>query len=169
MSRSSRMRRRTSKSYDNYCSHRIILSDRQKSTLLKDCSDSSNESNLLSNLFREEVPKLKDVTTNGGLLSYRGQHVLLYIPDHGPYVEDALRDPGLGKRFHLSDCKTIKQMRAINRYARYVATTNTSGLFKIVGINQHKNKIEGEARLHVCKNCLRQLNYKGGRKKALIE
>lgn len=112
--------------------------------------------------------KLKDVTTNGGLLSYRGQHVLLYIPDHGPYVEDALRDPGLGKRFHLSDCKTIKQMRAINRYARYVATTNTSGPFKIVGINQHKNKIEGEARLHVCKNCLRQLNYKGAQK-ALIE
>lgn len=108
--------------------------------------------------------KLEDVTTNGGLLSYRGQHVLLYIPDHGPYVEDALRDPGLGKRFHLSDCKTIKQMRAINRYARYVATTNTSGLFKIVGINQHKNKIEGEAKLHVCKNCLRQLNYKGAQK-----
>ena len=56
MSRSSRMRRCTSKSYDNYCSHRTILSDRQKSTLLKGCSDSANESNLLSNLFREEVP-----------------------------------------------------------------------------------------------------------------
>ena len=28
----------------------------KKSTLLKGCSDSANESNLLSNLFREEVP-----------------------------------------------------------------------------------------------------------------
>lgn len=30
----------------------------KKSTLLKGCSDSANESNLLSNLFREEVPFL---------------------------------------------------------------------------------------------------------------
>lgn len=30
----------------------------KKSTLLKGCSDSANESNLLSNLFREEVPKV---------------------------------------------------------------------------------------------------------------
>ena len=105
--------------------------------------------------------KLNDVTTTGGLLSYRGQHVLLYIPDHGMNIEDTLREPGIGKKFHLAECRTIKHMRAINRYARYVATTNTSGLFRIVGIDQSKKKIEGEAKLHVCKNCLRQLNYKG--------
>lgn len=105
--------------------------------------------------------KLNDITTTGGLLSYRGQHVLLYIPDHDMHIEDTLREPILGKKFHLAECRTIRHMRAINRYARYVATTNTSGLFRIVGINQYQKKIEGEAKLHVCKNCLRQLNYKG--------
>lgn len=84
--------------------------------------------------------KLNDVTTTGGLLSYRGQHVLLYIPDHGMNIEDTLREPGIGKKFHLAECRTIKHMRDINRYARYVATTNTSGLFRIVGIDQSKRK-----------------------------
>ncbi|HIF9191482.1 TPA: HNH endonuclease [Photobacterium damselae] len=89
--------------------------------------------------------ELKDVVIESGLLSYKGRHVTLYIKANGASA-----------RFHVSDCSTLQGMRASGRFERYVVTNNTSGEF-IVDSGYGETK----ARLKVCQNCLRKLNYKG--------
>ncbi|HIF9381511.1 TPA: HNH endonuclease [Photobacterium damselae] len=89
--------------------------------------------------------ELKDVEVESGLLSYKGRHVTLYIKANGSSA-----------RFHISDCSTLQSMRSSGRFERYVVTNNTSGEF-IVDTTYGEIK----ARLKVCQNCLRKLNYKG--------
>ncbi|HAS8421895.1 TPA: HNH endonuclease [Vibrio vulnificus] len=89
--------------------------------------------------------ELKDVEIESGLLSYKGRHVTLYIKANGTSA-----------RFHVSDCSTLQGMRASGRFERYVVTNNTSGEFLV-----DTSYGEKKARLKVCQNCLRKLNYKG--------
>lgn len=89
--------------------------------------------------------ELKDVEIESGLLSYKGRHVTLYIKANGTNA-----------RFHVSDCSTLQSMRANGRFERYVVTNNTSGEF-VVDTGHGETK----AKLKVCQNCLRKLNYKG--------
>ncbi|GEA51412.1 hypothetical protein VIN01S_22160 [Vibrio inusitatus NBRC 102082] len=89
--------------------------------------------------------ELKDVELESGLLSYKGRHVTLYIKANGPSA-----------RFHISDCKTLQGMRASGRFERYVVTNQTSGEFVVDSVRG-----ETQAKLKVCQNCLRKLNYKG--------
>lgn len=114
-----------------------------------------------------ELRKGKEVTLDeigvaGKLLNYQGQHVLLYIADHGSDVEKVIRGEKPGRRFHVADCSTLMDMKRSGRYSRYVATTNISGLFHIVGVaaRNRKQAVEGNVRLTVCQNCLKVLNYK---------
>jgi len=103
-----------------------------------------------------------DVSTDGGLLSYEGRQVLLFIKDHGKGVAAALADGKKGRRFHVADCKTLGEMRSKNRFERYFVTNDLSGEFEITGFDPLTNqKVIGTARLKVCKNCLEKLNYKG--------
>lgn len=89
--------------------------------------------------------ELKDVEIESGLLSYKGRHVTLYIKANGTSA-----------KFHVSDCSTLQRMRANGRFERYVVTNNTSGEFIVSTLNG-----ERKARLDVCQNCLKKLNYKG--------
>ncbi|MCD9530866.1 HNH endonuclease [Photobacterium carnosum] len=89
--------------------------------------------------------ELKDVEIESGLLSYQGRHVSLYIKANGSNA-----------RFHVSDCSTLQSMRSSGRFERYVVTNNISGEF-IIDTNYGETK----ARLKVCQNCLRKLNYRG--------
>ncbi|EAS45751.1 HNH endonuclease [Photobacterium profundum] len=91
--------------------------------------------------------ELKDVEIDSGLLSYKGRQVLLYIKANGNSA-----------RFHVSDCSTLKSMRSSGRFERYVVTNDTSGEFIV---SNGSGRGETKARLKVCQNCLRQLNYKG--------
>lgn len=95
-----------------------------------------------------------------GLLSYKGRHVLLYIQDHGSNIFKALQDGSQGKKYHVAWCRTLIEMEISGRYDRYVATNNTSGNFYIDGVYGNKY-IKGEAKLNVCKNCLKHLQYQG--------
>ena len=109
------------------------------------------------------IGNLSDIETDNGLLSYRGHQILLYIQDHGPRVEEALIDSNKANKYHVADCTTLEDMRAKNRFERYVITNDLNGEFHVTGvdsINRNK-KIEGKSRLNVCKNCLSYLNYKG--------
>lgn len=108
-----------------------------------------------------EVTDLGALQTVGGVLSVEGRQVLLYIPDHHRNISDALSDGIKGKRFHIADCKTLDDMRNRGRFERYIVTNNLSGLFRIHGIDALGHEVSGEARLHVCKNCLSALNYQG--------
>src|ERR1700730_12310468 len=57
----------------------------------------------------EQVQPLPD-----GTLAYRDRRILLYIRDQSSYRE---HDPrALLPRFHVSDCRTLKRMRAGGRY-----------------------------------------------------
>ena len=99
--------------------------------------------------------QLKDIDCQAGLLSHQGRQVLLYIKDQGRYVQQAINGNG-GYRFHIADCETLKGMRESGRYNRYVVTNSLTGLFPVCGHdNMTGEKIEGEAELKVCKNCLK--------------
>ncbi|EEX38487.1 Uncharacterised protein [Vibrio metschnikovii] len=89
--------------------------------------------------------ELKDIEVESGLLSYKGRHVTLYIKANGTSA-----------RFHVSDCSTLQGMRANGRFERYVVTNNITGEFLV-----DTSFGETKARLKVCQNCLRKLNYKG--------
>ncbi|MGF1763389.1 HNH endonuclease [Aliivibrio kagoshimensis] len=91
--------------------------------------------------------ELKDVDIEAGLLSYKGRNVSLYIKANGSSA-----------RFHVANCKTLQSMRANGRFERYVVTNDTSGEFVVASGYGYG---ETKARLKVCQNCLRQLNYKG--------
>lgn len=76
------------------------------------------------------------------LLLYKGEQVLLYIPE-------------LEKKFHVADCKTLTNMRDIGRFERYVVTNRTDGIFKVMDFGRPT-----ESPLDVCKNCLEKIDWK---------
>lgn len=105
---------------------------------------------------------LEDVSIDPtGVWVYKGHHVLLFIPDQGWDFNDVMSGIKEGKKFHLTDCQTIDDMKRKDRFARYQATNNTEGIFAIHGKDRLNSQSKsGEVRLHVCKNCLTKLNYK---------
>ena len=87
---------------------------------------------------------------------YNGRRVILYIRDQaGYYVEGSTS----GYKFHVTGCSTLKSMHTQHRYDKYVISTNTNGIFKVNRIVDYI-PTEIEVRLHVCKHCLRMLNWK---------
>ncbi len=111
-----------------------------------------------------------DLEITQGLLTLRGRQVILFIPDHTFNVENVLRNPGKGRKFHVAYCDTLEEMQNAGRYKRYKVTNNVSGSFPIYGKGVAKkngtNRVEGFAALNVCKNCLFKLNYKGAAQSA---
>ena len=107
---------------------------------------------------------LADITRDpDGLLSYKGRQVVLYIQDQGWNIGDVLADGRNGRKVHVADCETLRQMQRENRFERYVATNNVSGDFHVTGQDAYGGQVEGEARLRVCKNCLKMLDYRNYR------
>ncbi len=105
---------------------------------------------------------LDDVDADDGLLSYKGRQVLLYIQDHGRYVNKALEDGSQGNKYHVADCTKLKEMRANERYFRYVATNDFTPEFFVSGVDWRTGaQLEGDAHLKVCKLCLKKLSYHG--------
>ena len=96
-----------------------------------------------------------------GLLTYRGQQVLLHIKDTRQDHETLLHQPDRSRRFHMADrCRTLEDMRADNRYDRYVVTNRRDGLFLVDAYSVEDGSIEEiEAPLKVCRNCLNALDY----------
>jgi len=113
------------------------------------------------NILRRDIP-LEDVDSRGGVLEVDGSQVLLYIEDHGSNVESVISGAAEGRRFHVADCSTLKEMRSKNRFDRYVVTNDVSGRFPVSGKSAYGHNLrEGLAELKVCRNCLAYLNYKG--------
>ena len=96
-----------------------------------------------------DVPIEDVVIGPGGLLTYEGEQVLLYIRREE-------------RRFHIMDCNTLQDMRRKGLFQKYVVTTRKDGLFLIYRENWVSGKIEEEeVKLKVCKNCLRMINWQG--------
>ncbi|WP_444934148.1 HNH endonuclease [Microbulbifer sp. JTAC008] len=112
-------------------------------------------------LERGKEISLDELDIDNGLLSVQGRQVLLYIPDHGYRVANALGDPSRGNKFHVADCSKLDEMKARNRFERYKVTNNLEGVFGIYGVDAIGGEVSGDAELNVCKLCLRFLNYQG--------
>ena len=105
--------------------------------------------------FTENVGKLD----NGILIDKNtGQVIFAYIKDNRLPKTIIEEEPGKGRKVHLAWCKTLDEMNSKKKFDRYVGTNRTSGIFEVDYLDWH-TKDEGttEARLHVCKNCLDQL------------
>jgi len=103
-----------------------------------------------------QLADLDDPLNAGGLLSYNGSQVLVYIPDQGGSLYSVLSNPESGKKFHVSHCSTLTSMQTQNRNHRYVATNDTSGIFDLTGWAGERKE---RGALTVCRNCLKHVNY----------
>jgi hypothetical protein len=96
----------------------------------------------------------------GGLLTYKGEQIILYIKDTNKSEEINLEFPEQSTRFHLSDCQTLRDMKRKGRFERYIVTQRQDGKFKVDWKDFDTGAMgEVEAELKVCKNCLTNLNY----------
>jgi hypothetical protein len=98
--------------------------------------------------------ELDDVIENhDGTLVYKNKRVILYIRDVSGYGNFS-SDP----KFHISNCRTLRDMRQNNRFGRYVIANKDTGKFTV------RAGLSGdliEKRLDVCQNCLERLNFDG--------
>ena len=117
-------------------------------------------------LLREELSEgkeipLGDVENSGGLLSYKGEQVVLYIKDTRQDRDTLLHHKKDARRFHFAECRTLDRMRREGRFERFVVTTRQDGLFLVESIDHYTRRTEElEAALGPCINCLRHLNWK---------
>ncbi len=116
--------------------------------------------------FEIEIPLdriVVDIKTK--TLTYNGETVIVYIRDQ--YIRDEEEIEHLGpeelRKFHITDCTTLQEMRRKRKFdERYVATNRTDGKFTVNFLERFGRRLVREGRqceLHVCKNCLSLLNY----------
>lgn len=106
--------------------------------------------NDLSDLHIDEVT---------GTFDYQGRKVVLYIPNHSYWniFEQVLAgNLNKGRRFHLTFCSKLKEMKSAGKFEKYHINQNKENLFQIVNGNNET----ATTPLWVCKCCLEQLNYK---------
>ena len=111
-----------------------------------------------------EVETLDDVIKHLGPLQADGYGVVLYIKDHGSFLKGTINDPSRGNRVHLVYCSKLAEMERDGRFERYHLKREPDGEFLISGSSFGTDTLEREARLWVCKYCLKQLNYRDYRK-----
>lgn len=99
-----------------------------------------------------EVPLDQVLVLPDGTLAYKNSRIILYIRDITYYRGGQVVMP----RFHVADCKTLENMRANDRFGRYVVATREDGLFPL-NIPRTMQKIT--ERLDVCQHCLEKLRW----------
>lgn len=106
---------------------------------------------------------LEDVDSGpGGLLTYKGEQVILYIKDTRSDLYTLEHEPEKSRRFHVAECETLETMRLKGRFERYVVTNRVDGLFLVDWFDKDTGEHgETEAALKVCKNCLKAINWRG--------
>lgn len=90
-----------------------------------------------------------------GTLAYKDSRVILYIRDISIMGKKEIQP-----RFHLANCKTLRQMRENNRFERYVISTRTDGHFNL-NLIQGQNINSKLSKLDICQNCLDFLTFNG--------
>lgn len=100
----------------------------------------------------DEVVVLPD-----GTLAYKDRRVLLYIRDVPVYHRERGSVDSLPK-FHVANCKKLIDMRAQQRYSRYVVAARDDGNFRL-NLIRNGNVRTIDERLKVCQYCLGELRY----------
>ena len=117
----------------------------------------------LERLGREgiEIPLDQVRVLDDGTLAYKNQRVVLYIRDVKQYRHSEPSEQDL-PRFHVADCDKLQEMRANNRYERYVVATRDTGLFTInLKAQGSQRYVQSDRRLSVCQYCLGRLDWDG--------
>jgi hypothetical protein len=93
-----------------------------------------------------------------GTLAYKDRRVLLYIRDRRASREyDPLH---YLPKFHIANCKTLREMREHGQFEKYVISRRTDGKFKMNFIYEFGKTDSAIHGLRVCRNCLIRLSYK---------
>ena len=79
----------------------------------------------------KEIPLEEVESEFGGLLTYKGEQVLLYIKDTRQSRFTLEHLPKEARRFHVAECQTLEAMRRKRRFERYVVTTRKDGIFLV--------------------------------------
>lgn len=95
-------------------------------------------------------------------LELLGRKILVYIRDQIGHASRGNPNFHSNYKFHIANCATLKKFQTANRYDRYVASIKTDGLFKIHVHDKNSKSFSVKlAKLRVCVNCLKTINYKG--------
>jgi hypothetical protein len=92
-------------------------------------------------------------------LSYEGRRILVYIRDQYVNADDTPR----GYRYHVAECRTLRDMRSKRRFGRYVGTQRTDGVFMVnlMRFRDDNPFLEDQLiQVPVCKNCLGALDWR---------
>ena len=105
----------------------------------------------------------EQLNSPAGLLAIGSTQVTLHIYD--PFVDwvKLSEEPADQPKFHMTECKTIEDMRSRGRFNRYVTSNRTDGYFSVRPYDQITGQRgeKMEAVLDPCKNCLKALDYNG--------
>ncbi|UMO87473.1 hypothetical protein HP572_19600 [Pectobacterium sp. PL64] len=100
---------------------------------------------------------------NNNTITYAGNRVILHIRDISSYSGKTTTTL---PKYHLANCRKLKEMWGNNKSGRYVVATRSDGLFIIKSRNIDKTEwVTREEKLNVCKCCLDELNWKNYSKK----
>ena len=100
---------------------------------------------------------LTDLEEENGVLTYGERKIVIYIKDTRQDRPTLENDKIASKRFHFSECDTIRQMRRDGRFERYVFTTRDDGKFSVIATDVETKKVEEIiVNLLACRNCLKQ-------------
>ena len=91
-------------------------------------------------------------TYSDGTLMYKGRRVLIHIRDVTS-IGGRTHTP----RYHISNCRTLIEMKSSGRFERYVAADNEDGNFHI----RYNSGSLQTTKLDVCQNCLDKLSWDG--------
>ena len=104
-----------------------------------------------------DIKNIKDfIDPLDGTFEYKGQKVLLYIKEQRYHRFEG----EIKYKYHLCYCETLDWMDSSGRFARYVVTQRTDGLFLVDIVNRLSGQYLKEDQLYkmnVCKNCLKSL------------
>ena len=115
-----------------------------------------------------DVSSSEIVVSTNGTLEYAGRNVAVYIRDQEQRVYTQSQSQSQSQssyRFHVANCKTLKNMRVQGKYEKYVVATRDDGVFLVNKMSSGRVVNNTETRLKVCRNCLSSLrwqNYKYG-------
>jgi len=92
-----------------------------------------------------------------GTLAYKDRRIVIYIRDISDYGGDRTGIENLPK-FHVSNCKKLREMRSQKRFGRYVVAARDDGQFQInvIGGSSTRSALRS---LRVCQYCLSELRY----------
>lgn len=109
----------------------------------------------------DDFKNLDEIQVKGGVLTYAGQQIVVYIRTAHQSEYTLRTEPLEGPKYHITWCRTLQHMKESARYYRYVRASKTDGTFTVQYRNPTGKGGLVDAELAACMNCLHETNWKG--------